>query len=133
MTEFRSWYDSLAKPSWTPEPSTIGLVWTVLYPIILVAFGIAVFKAVRGSVPRAVLVAVAVNTAANLAFTPLQFGLRNLWLAWADILVVLVTIVWLMVLLWEPGSRWVALLLVPYLTWVSIATVLQTSITFMNR
>ena len=43
------------------------------------------------------------------------------------------TIVWLMVLLWTPGARWIALLLVPYLVWVSIATVLQTSITWMNR
>lgn len=133
MTEFRSWYDSLAKPSWTPEPSTIGLVWTVLYPIIFVTFAIAVFKAVRGEVPRAVIAAVAINTVANLAFTPLQFGLRNLWLAWADILIVLATIVWLMVLLWQPGARWLALMLVPYLTWVGIATTLQTAITFGNR
>ena len=43
---WRDWYDSLAKPSWTPEPSTIGLIWQILYPVILVTFG------VRAGVPN---------------------------------------------------------------------------------
>jgi hypothetical protein len=29
------WYQSLAKPSWTPAPRTIGLIWQVLYPVII--------------------------------------------------------------------------------------------------
>ncbi len=32
------WYDSLAKPGWTPAPATIGLIWRILYPIILVVW-----------------------------------------------------------------------------------------------
>jgi hypothetical protein len=30
------WYDSLAKPVWTPSPATISVIWAVLYPIIAV-------------------------------------------------------------------------------------------------
>jgi benzodiazapine receptor len=33
------WYNGLAKPSWTPLPSTIVLLWKILYPIIVVTFG----------------------------------------------------------------------------------------------
>jgi len=33
------WYNSLAKPVWTPAPATIGLIWQILYPIILISFG----------------------------------------------------------------------------------------------
>lgn len=33
------WYNSLAKPSWTPSPSTINLIWMILYPVIVVSFG----------------------------------------------------------------------------------------------
>jgi len=33
------WYNSLAKPNWTPAPATIGMIWQILYPIILVSFG----------------------------------------------------------------------------------------------
>ncbi len=29
------WYNSLWKPSWTPAPATIGLIWQILYPIII--------------------------------------------------------------------------------------------------
>lgn len=127
-----NWYDSLAKPSWTPSPSVIGTVWTILYPIILIVFGYVIFRIIKGEIPWPVLIPIAVNLAANVAFTPIQFGLRNLPLATADILVVLVTIVWAMIAIW-PYSRVASLALTPYLVWVSIASVLQTSITLMNR
>jgi hypothetical protein len=43
-------YDSLAKPSWTPAPSTISLIWMILYPIIVVSFGFV--RAFQGKVLR---------------------------------------------------------------------------------
>jgi translocator protein len=126
------WYDSLVKPAWTPAPGVIGTIWTILYPIILVVFGYMAYRIARGSVPWGVAIPIAVNMASNIAFTPIQFGLRNLPLASADILVVLGTIVWCMVVFW-PYSRLAALGLAPYLVWVSTATVLQLSITWTNR
>jgi benzodiazapine receptor len=125
-------YQTLAKPSWAPAPGVFGVVWSVLYPIILVAFGYVVFKVIRGDFPTSLLVPVLVNIVANIAFTPIQFGLRNLFLAEVDIVVVLVTIVWSMIAIW-PHSRIASLALSPYLVWVTIATVLQTSITVLNR
>ena len=133
MNDYRPWYDALAKPSWTPAPATIGLIWTVIYPMIAVAAVATVFKVVRGELPRIVLVPLALNLAANIAFTPILFRLRNLPLATADILLVLVTIVWWAALVWRPGSSWVALVLAPYLVWVTTATLLQVSITLANR
>lgn len=41
--EWRGWYDSLKKPSWTPAGGTIGTIWSLLYPIIIV-FGYSVFR-----------------------------------------------------------------------------------------
>jgi benzodiazapine receptor len=127
-----TWYDSLAKPSWTPAPSVIGTIWTIIYPIIFIVFGYVIFRVVRGDIPWQVVVPIAVNLAANFAFTPIQFGLRNLPLATADILLVLVTIVWAMIAIW-PYSRVASVALTPYLAWVSTASVLQVSITLMNR
>lgn len=103
------WYDSLIKPSWTPEPATMGLVWQILYAVIFITF--------------------AVNLVANLAFTPIQFGLRSLFLAAADILVVWGTILWMMIAIWN-YCKWVALAQVPYFARVSIATPLQLSISW---
>ncbi len=133
MTDFSTWYDGLAKPKWTPAPSVIGTIWTIVYPLIAIAAVASVVRVVRGELPRLILVPLVINLVSNFAFTPIQFGLRNLPLAAADILVVLVTIIWWIVLAWRPGSEWIALVLSPYLVWVSIATVLQFSITFMNR
>lgn len=130
--ERMEWYDSLAKPTWTPPPSFIGTVWTLLYPIIIVVFGYMLYRIARGQVPTAVLLPITVNIVSNIAFTPIQFGLRNLPLASVDIVIVAVTIVWCMVAFW-PYSRLAAIALTPYLVWVSVATVLQLSITWMNR
>ena len=41
------WYNALAKPSWTPAPATIGLIWQILYPIILVSFGFVFAHPIR--------------------------------------------------------------------------------------
>jgi tryptophan-rich sensory protein len=86
----------------------------------------------RGRLPLLVALPFAINLVANLIFTPIQFGMRNLPLAAVDILVVWGTILWMMLAIW-PHHRWVALAQVPYFVWVSIATVLQLSITWMNR
>ena len=125
------WYDSLWKPSWTPQPSTIGLIWQILYPIIIVTFGFVFVQALRSKVQAWVMLPFAINLVANLVFTPIQFGWRNLPLAAFDIVIVLATIIWAMIAVW-PHYKWIALAQVPYLVWVAIATVLQLSITWMN-
>lgn len=126
------WYQSLEKPSWTPEPSTIGMVWRIIYPIILLTFGFVFLQVIRGKIPWAIAVPFGINLLANLIFTPIQFGLRDLWLAALDILIVWGTILWCVWAVW-PHYKWVAVAQVPYFCWVSIATVLQLSMTWMNR
>ena len=125
------WYNSLAKPGWTPAPATIGLIWQILYPIILVSFGFVFVQAIRKKVPRLVALPFAINLVANVIFTPIQFGMRNLPLAAIDILIVWVTIIWMMIAVWR-YYRWVAVAQAPYFVWVSLATMLQLSITAMN-
>lgn len=72
------------------------------------------------------------NLVFNAAYTPIQFGLRNNWLASLDILLVLGTLIWALLAVWS-RARWVALVNIPYLLWVAFATVLQLSITWLNR
>lgn len=132
MTPWIDWYNSLAKPSWTPAPGTIGLIWQILYPVILLSFGFVFLKAYRSRIPWIVALPFAINLVANLIFTPIQFGLRNLPLASVDILLVWGTIIWAAVAVWK-HHPWVAIAQLPYFIWVSIATVLQIWITAANR
>ena len=129
--DWLTWYNGLEKPTWTPAPATIGLIWQILYPMILVSFGFVFVQKLRGKVGWRVVLPFGINLVANLIFTPIQFGMRNLPLAAVDILVVWVSILWLMVAVW-PHYRWVSLVQIPYFLWVTLATVLQLSITMMN-
>ncbi|MFM7038330.1 MAG: TspO/MBR family protein [Planctomycetaceae bacterium] len=131
MTPWIDWYNSLVKPSWTPAPGTIGLIWQILYPVILVSFGFVFLQACRGRVPWMAVIPFGINLTANLVFTPIQFGLRNLPLASIDILLVWTTILWAAATIWK-HHPWVAIAQVPYFIWVSIATVLQIWITLAN-
>lgn len=125
------WYDGLLKPSWTPEPATIGLIWQILYVIIIVTFAFVFIQTLRKKVPWKAALPFAINLVANIAFTPIQFGLRSLLLAAVDILIVWGTIIWMIIIIWK-YYRWVAVAQLPYLTWVSIATVLQLTISWNN-
>jgi len=129
--EWREWYDSLVKPSWTPAPSTIGTIWQILYPIILITFGFVFVQAIRRKIPWMVALPFAINLVANLIFTPIQFGLRNLPLAAIDIVVIWVTIIWMITAVWS-YYRWIAIAQIPYFVWVSVASVLQLSISWNN-
>lgn len=72
------------------------------------------------------------NLIFNFAFTPLQFGLKNNLLSAIDILLVLGTLIWAMIAIY-PHMKWITYVQIPYLIWVSLASVLQLSITYLNR
>ena len=125
------WYNTLAKPTWTPAPSTISMIWMILYPVILISFGFVFVQAFRKKLPWTVALPFAVNLVANLLFMPIFAGLRSVPLAAVDIVIVWATIIWCVIVVWQ-HFRWVAVAQRPYFVWVSIATVLQLSITAMN-
>ncbi len=126
------WYQKLIKPSWAPPSWLFGPVWTFLYILIAVSFGKVFLMAYKKEVAFIVALPFILNLIFNLVFTPIQFGLRNNLLAAVDIVLVLATLVWAMAAIW-PHVRWVTYLQIPYLLWVSFATVLQLSVTFLNR
>lgn len=127
-----AWYAQLAKPFFAPPAALFGPVWTVLYIIIAVSFGFVLLQCLRRRLPFAVLLPFILNLVFNALYTPIQFGLKNNLLASLDIVLVLVTLVWALAAIWR-RARWVALVNLPYLVWVGFATVLQLSITWLNR
>lgn len=127
-----SWYAQLRKPSWAPPASVFGPVWTVLYLIIFISFTAAFGLVAEGVLPRIALIPFMLNIVANFAFTPLQFGLRNNVLASIDIVIILLTIIWAMIVSY-PIVPWIALAQIPYLLWVTFATALQLTITVLNH
>lgn len=127
-----SWYSQLIKPSWAPPAWIFGSVWTVLYAIIAVSYGTVFYKAFSKQIPWFVALPFALNLLFNFAFTPIQFGLKNNLLAAIDILLVLGTLIWALVAV-RSHLRWIVYANIPYLLWVSFATVLQLTITYLNK
>lgn len=125
------WYQTLQKPFFAPPAWLFGPVWTVLYFFIAISFGYVFVQAIRRKWPFFTVVPFVINLISNAAFTPLQFWLKSNELASVDIVIVLVTIIWMIRVSWN-RNRIVAYAQVPYLLWVSFATVLQLTITVMN-
>ena len=127
-----SWYSNLIKPKWAPPSWIFGPVWTVLYVIIALTFGAVFYKVAMGQWAFVIAVPFALNLIFNFLFTPIQFGFKNNYLAAIDILLLLSTLIWAMVIV-APYSERIVYLQIPYLLWVSFATVLQLTITYLNR
>lgn len=127
----QAWYALLQKPWFAPPAWIFSPVWSVLYVLIVISFGFVFLKVIQKQWPTKVVLPFGINLAANLLYTPLQFGLRNNVLALADIVVILITIIWMVWTVW-PRARWVAWMQLPYALWVSFACILQISITWLN-
>lgn len=125
-------YAQLIKPSWSPPAGIFGPVWTMLYVLIAISFGKVFIMAWKKQIGLMVAVPFALNLVFNFAFTPIQFGLKNNYLAALDILLVLATLIWAMKAIY-PHARWITYIQIPYLLWVTFATVLQLTITYLNR
>lgn len=126
------WYSQLKKPKFAPPAWLFGPVWTFLYIIILVSFGYVGYLSFTNKIPFAIFLPFLLNLIFNVIYTPIQFGLKNNWLALLDIFCVLLTIKLFMLAIF-PYAPWVVYVNIPYLVWVSFATILQISVTWLNR
>jgi tryptophan-rich sensory protein len=126
-----SWYRKLKKPSWAPPSWLFGPVWTLLYILITLSFGKVFILTFQRTIPAIVALPFIFNLIFNFIFTPIQFRLKNNFLAAVDILLVLFTLILAMISIY-PYVSWIYYIQIPYLIWVSFATVLQLTVTRLN-
>ena len=119
----RDWYVALPKPSWNPPNAVFGPVWTVLY----LAMAVAAWLVWRARDERDVVPALAwfaLQLVLNVAWSVSFFGLRSPRAG-----VVVIVLLWFAIvgtiLAFAPISMPAALVLVPYLAWVTFATALN--------
>lgn len=132
MNNSYNWYSTLIKPTWAPPSFLFGPVWSFLYILIAVSFGKVFLMFYNKQIPFIVVLPFILNLIFNFSFTYFQFGLKNNLLASIDIVLILATIVWAMVAIY-PYAKWITYIQIPYLLWVSFATILQLTITYLNR
>lgn len=121
------WYASLAKPEWNPPSWIFGPVWTALYILMAVAAWL-VWKRDGWHLPLRLFF---MQLALNAAWTPVFFGAREIGWAFAVIIAL-----WLAILATLTAFLRIrmaaALLMTPYLAWVSFAAFLNFTLWRMN-
>ncbi|AZO80833.1 MULTISPECIES: TspO/MBR family protein [unclassified Bosea (in: a-proteobacteria)] len=133
VPQIPGWYAGLAKPSFNPPNWLFAPVWTALFALMaLVAFRVL---RLPDDTPDRVqaLLAYHVQLALNMLWSCVFFGLNSPAGGLVVIALLLVAIVWTMRRFAGLGDRLSAALFVPYLAWVSFATLLNASIWWLNR
>ena len=132
MDSVRTWYADLSKPSFNPPGWVFGVVWPILY----VMMGIAAFliwsKGVGSRQTRVALGLFMFQLVLNGLWTPIFFGLHMMALALAEIILLWVAIL-ATILAFRRISKPAAYILIPYILWVSFATVLNAALWHLNR
>ncbi len=124
------WYEALQKPSWSPPNWIFGPVWTALYILMGIAAWLLWRRRGFGGA-RGALALFGAQLVLNAAWSWLFFGLRSPGAALIGILILWLAI-FATVLAFARHHRLAAMLLFPYLTWVSFATILNFRIWQMN-
>lgn len=131
VTDLGPWFQALAKPAWIPPDVVFPIGWTVIYALITVS-GITAWRAAPTSAAAEwVLGLFALNGFLNISWSILFFRFQR-----PDWALVEVTLLWLSILVLivfcARFARSAALLLVPYLVWVSFAGALNWAVVQLN-
>ncbi len=124
-----TWYAALNKPAFNPPAWLFGPIWVTLYFLMGVSLWL-VWKSDSGAKKRAIWL-FAVQLVLNAIWSPIFFGTHSLGNALAVIVLLWAAIV-LTILIFKKISKTAALLLVPYIFWVSFAVYLNFAIWMLN-
>jgi len=127
-----SWYETINKPAFNPPGWVFGPVWTLLF----ILMGISLFLVWKaGSEKRDVKLALSffgLQLMLNILWSALFFGIESPGLAFIEILILWSAILGNITIFYRI-SRTASALLVPYLFWVTFASILNVTIWFLNR
>ena len=132
-SSIETWYPTLVKPSFNPPNWVFAPVWSMLYIMMGLAAGLVWDRIeFEKEVVRKALILFAFQLALNALWSYLFFGLMNPMLAGLEVI-----ILWLVIyetyIQFSKINRVAGYLMIPYLLWVSFATVLNASIWWLNR
>jgi tryptophan-rich sensory protein len=132
FTNSLDWYQTLQKPAFNPPNWVFAPVWTVLYLLIGISFFLVWRKGLANAAGRTALACFILQLVFNALWTPIFFGAKQPLIAFADIVLLWLAIAATIVSFYKI-SKLSAILLVPYIVWVSFAAVLNAAICMLNQ
>jgi len=130
ISEIPGWYANLAKPWFTPFSWVFMPVWFLLYTLMGMA-AFLVWEQRSNIYVRTALILFMIQLGLNALWSVFFFGMHDIGLALMDIAVLWIMIAYT-VRSFEKIDKMAAWLMMPYLAWVSFATLLTFSIWFLN-
>ncbi len=132
MTELGPWYKGLKQPSWAPPDWAFGVIWTLVFSFITLAAVSAWRRAPNRRAAETLIGLFAFNGFLNLLWSFMFFKMHR-----PDWAVFEVGLLWLsilaLIIVTARYATTAALLLAPYLVWVSIAALLNYQVVMLNR
>lgn len=129
--EISAWYASLNKPSFNPPGYLFGPVWSALHILMGVSMFL-IWNTIKTKLRQKALTVFGIQLFFNFWWSILFFSLHTILLALVDILLLWFLIIY-MITLFKKIKPIAAYLQIPYLAWVTFATVLNICIWYLNR
>lgn len=126
-----AWYAGLRKPSWVPPNWLFAPAWTVMYGLMSVAAFLVWATAGPGEGMTA-LVVYAVQLVLNALWSPVFFGLKRMGWAFVEVMALWLAVLATTLLFFEV-NYWAGLMFLPYLVWVTFASMLTLAMWRLNR
>lgn len=126
-----TWYATLTKPFFSPPNWVFGHAWTILYGLMGISAYLVWMKGIQKKKVKEALTIYGVQLVLNFFWSLIFFGLRQPLIALAEIMFLWVAIAITIVQFYKI-SKPAAYLLIPYLLWVSFASLLNLFIVILN-
>ncbi|HMZ31423.1 MAG: TspO/MBR family protein [Methanomicrobiales archaeon] len=126
-----SWYSTLIKPAFNPPAWIFAPVWTLLYILMGISLYLVIMEGIKGRDVRIPLLVFTIQLILNILWSYAFFGLESTFFGLLVIILLWISIVATMILFY-PVRKAAAWLLVPYILWVSFATLLTYTIYSLN-
>lgn len=131
ITDIGPWYRGLNQPRWAPPEAAYGVAWTAIYALAALAGGIGWLATTRTSEREWLLGLFALNGFLNIVWSLLFFRLQRPDWALIEVVALWLSVALLIVVIWR-RSMTGAVLLIPYLLWVTFAGYLNMAIVKLN-
>lgn len=126
-----TWYASLEKPFFTPPSWLFAPAWITLFLLMGLSLFLVWNKGLQSKTSKIAVSIFFVQLALNILWSALFFGLQNPFLALIEIIILWIAIL-ATIIAFAKISKKAAILLLPYILWVSFAALLNYSVWILN-
>ena len=131
FTVLDDWYYSLIQPSWKPDDLVFPIAWTIIFTLCAISGGILLSSASTPALKLKLSVCFLLNALLNVWWSYLYFFIKRPDLALLEVVFLWGSII-ILILFSKPINKVASFLLIPYLAWVTLASVLNYETTRLN-